>query len=182
MVIATTDYRNQKYFLNDRYYKPGGPAFLELTGEWSLTSFGIESSLANELAKRFNGMHIGLEHRYYGDGTSIPVPDFENQNLKWLNADQALADAANFIKAQNANLDPKTKWIMVGGSYAGNLAAWMRPTYPELVFAAYPSSAPVNALIDYWQYDYATDLYLWLSAAALLNWAGRNVLMAGLGA
>jgi thymus-specific serine protease len=68
---------------------------------------------------------------------------------------------------------------MVGGSYAGNLAAWMRLAYPELVFAAYASSAPVNALIDDWQYGYATDLYLWLSAAALLNWAGRNVLMAG---
>ncbi|RUP51801.1 serine carboxypeptidase S28-domain-containing protein [Jimgerdemannia flammicorona] len=45
-----------------------------------------------------------------------------------------------------------TPWIVYGGSYSGNLAAWMRKKYPDIVFAAVPSSAPVEARVDFWQY------------------------------
>lgn len=69
---------------------------MELTGEWSLSQQGcylvyltiVENDLANDLAKRFSGAHIGLEHRYYGEGTSQPTSDFSTENLKWLTADQ----------------------------------------------------------------------------------------------
>lgn len=47
---------------------------------------------------------------------------------------------------------PETKYIVYGGSYSGNLAAWMRQKYPDLVFAAVPSSAPVQMSYNYWQY------------------------------
>lgn len=118
-------------------------------------------SLAFDLAYRFNGSVIGLEHRYYGEGSSIPTPDLTYENLKWLNADQALADTANFIQ-NNTQLQilNNSKWIVIGGSYAGNLAAWMRLKYPDLVYAAHSSSAPVNAVIDFWRYSYQNDVGL----------------------
>lgn len=47
---------------------------------------------------------------------------------------------------------PKNKWIVRGGSYSGNLAAWMRLEYPDLVYAAVSSSAPVQAQYDFYQY------------------------------
>jgi serine protease 16 len=53
-----------------------------------------------------------------------------------------------------------SKWIVIGGSYAGNLAAWIRLKYPDIVYAAHSSSAPVHVVVDYWRYGYATDLGL----------------------
>lgn len=47
---------------------------------------------------------------------------------------------------------PETKWIVYGGSYSGNLAAWMRYRYPDIVFAAVPSSAPVEMRYNFHQY------------------------------
>lgn len=47
---------------------------------------------------------------------------------------------------------PETRYIVYGGSYSGNLAAWMRLKYPDIVFAAVPSSAPVQMSYNYYQY------------------------------
>jgi hypothetical protein len=47
---------------------------------------------------------------------------------------------------------PETKVIVYGCSYSGNLAAWMRDKYPDLVFAAVASSAPVEAQFNFYQY------------------------------
>lgn len=41
----------------------------------------------------------------------------------------------------------------------GNLAAWMRQKYPELVFAAVPSSAPVQMSYNFYQYFQAVQKY-----------------------
>lgn len=41
---------------------------------------------------------------------------------------------------------------MYGCSYSGNLAAWMRQEYPDIVYAAVAGSAPVQAQVDFHQY------------------------------
>lgn len=50
---------------------------------------------------------------------------------------------------QQYNLSEDTKWIAIGGSYAGALAAWMRFKYPHLVYGAVSSSGPLLAKMDY---------------------------------
>jgi serine protease 16 len=39
--------------------------------------------------------------------------------------------------------------VAFGGSYAGNLAAWMKQKYPNHVKTAVSSSAPLEALYDF---------------------------------
>ncbi|KAJ3319128.1 hypothetical protein HDV06_006687 [Boothiomyces sp. JEL0866] len=173
----------QLYYVDSRFYKDGGPIFLELGGEAPLGQYYADFSLISEMAKRYGGLHIGLEHRYYGKGTSQPVAnltvnDYTPANLKWLTVDQVLADTAEFIKGYNSSL-VNNKWITIGGSYAGNLyliignlAAWMRLKYPDLVFAAHSSSAPLNAVEDFWQYGYGVDIGLAKSGGSQVCEAG----------
>lgn len=73
------------------------------------------------------------------------------ENLKYLNVDQALADLAAFIvwfKASTPGLE-NSKVILVGGSYAGTMAVWMRQKYPHLVAGSWASSAPLLAKVDF---------------------------------
>ncbi|CAG2101391.1 unnamed protein product [Medioppia subpectinata] len=44
------------------------------------------------------------------------------------------------------------KWVVFGGSYAGNLAAWFREKYPNIAIGAIASSAPVNLVVNFKNY------------------------------
>ena len=72
-------------------------------------------------------------------------------NLKYLSSAQALEDLAYFIDAQirKYKLSASNKWIVFGGSYPGNLAAWFRLKYPHLAYGAVASSAPVLAQVNF---------------------------------
>ncbi|KAG0177080.1 hypothetical protein DFQ28_010910 [Apophysomyces sp. BC1034] len=110
------------------------------------------------LAQKLQGVVIVMEHRCYGK--SQPGEDLSVKNLKTLSTAHALEDMANIIRKVKLPIDlppaPQTKWIVYGGSYSGNLAAWMREKYPDIVFAAVPSSAPVQMSYNY--YDYFTPI------------------------
>lgn len=76
--------------------------------------------------------------------------DASTANLKYLTSEQALADINYFISAQKTALNlPKNKWIVFGGSYAGNLAAWFRLKYPHMAYGAVASSAPILAKANF---------------------------------
>lgn len=77
--------------------------------------------------------------------------DISTKNLVYLNSEQALADAANFIVNIKAEYEipSTTKWVAFGGSYAGSLVAWLRMKYSHLVHAAVSSSGPLLAKIDF---------------------------------
>lgn len=73
---------------------------------------------------------------------------------KYLHVDQALADLAafrNFIYT-NKNLSDQNKWVAFGGSYPGQLAAYLRQKYPHLIYAAVASSAPMKFALSYPEY------------------------------
>ena len=105
------------------------------------------SHYANELKSNL----IALEHRYYGK--SQPFETLTTENLKYLSTDNALKDAAEFQKFAMDTLGFKGKWIVVGGSYAGSLAAYYRQQYPDLVVGALSSSGPVRAEANFEAYD-----------------------------
>ena len=59
----------QRYWVSDRHYKPGGPVIVFETGESSGTSRIpiLDTGIINILANATNGLGVILEHRYYGE-------------------------------------------------------------------------------------------------------------------
>ena len=94
---------------------------------------------------------VVLEHRYYGQ--SKPFVDETLDHMKYLTIHNALEDAASFERWARDNLPLKGKWLAVGGSYPGMLAAFYREKHPELVVGAWASSAPVNVQLSFSGYD-----------------------------
>ena len=47
---------------------------------------------------------------------------------------------------------PRAPWVLVGGSYSGSLAAWTEITAPGTFWAYHASSAPVQAIENFWEY------------------------------
>lgn len=112
------------------------------------------------LAQKYGALIVSLEHRFYGQ--SIPFygecgHDCLNlTNLQYLSSEQALSDLSvfiEFIKTNRYNSLNINKTIIIGGSYAGAMSAWMRSLYSDFVDAALASSGPVNATEDFYQYD-----------------------------
>lgn len=83
---------NQRYWVSDRHYQPGGPVVVldggETSGEDRLPY--LDTGIVDILTSATNGLGVILEHRYYG--ASIPVDNFTTDSLRYeysgfLNAD-----------------------------------------------------------------------------------------------
>ena len=96
--------------------------------------------------------------------------DFGLDQWKYLTTDQALEDFAVFAKGftlpSTSRIKPKspdalgpqkTPWIVIGASYPGVRAALLRVRNPEIVFASWSSSAPVQAQINMANYYEAAE-------------------------
>jgi pimeloyl-ACP methyl ester carboxylesterase len=96
---------------------------------------------ARHIANKTGAFLVALEHRYYGK--SSPYSQLTAENLKYLSVEQALADNAAFQQWLSESFGLKGKWLAIGGSYGGSLAAFYRLKYPHLISGAIASSAPL---------------------------------------
>jgi pimeloyl-ACP methyl ester carboxylesterase len=141
---------NQRYWVSTGYATgPESPVIFYFCGEAPCDAAYAESM--GDIAKTLNAAIVVLEHRYYG--ASLPYPDLTLEHMKYLTIHNALEDAAAFEQYAKANLGLKGKWIAVGGSYPGMLAAFYRAKHPELVVGAWASSAPVLVQKSFTGYD-----------------------------
>ncbi|KAJ1957244.1 hypothetical protein GGI12_005078, partial [Dipsacomyces acuminosporus] len=149
----------QRFYINGDNYAPGGPVYLINSGEGRASPYWVVAGETHSLANATSGLLIVMEHRYYGE--SYPVSDLSGPNMKYLTVENALEDMAHFIRNAadfvsstiGVAVSPRSKWVVTGGSYPANLAVWMRLKYPDLVHAAYASSAPILIEEDFYQYD-----------------------------
>ena len=99
------------------------------------------------IAKEVGAIAFLLEHRFFGG--SQPTSDLSFASLKYLTSEQALADVNAFITGMNSKFNfTSPRWITWGGSYSAMLSAWARQVYPNNVYAAVASSAPLQAVVD----------------------------------
>lgn len=156
----TSDHRTYKnrYYINDTYYKPGGPVFFFDYGEQGLSpklastllkETGSEVS-AIQLAKKFNGVAILWEHRYFGESLPFPLV-FDNGTIttpaqcalakncthnprdapssyRYLTIEQALEDAVYF--AHRFTLPPQSKYANQSVTPKTTPWIWIGGSYP----------------------------------------------------
>lgn len=155
-----------RYWIDDTYYKPGGPVILIASGEVTsvLRLNYLEHGIGKILAEATGGLTVVLEHRYYG--TSYPVPDLSTKNLRFLSTEQALADTVYFARnirypgLEKHDLTSRdTAYIPYGGSYAGTFVALLRKIYPDDFWGAIAGSGVPYVYKEYWQYLEAFRLF-----------------------
>ncbi|PMD59013.1 uncharacterized protein K444DRAFT_531836 [Hyaloscypha bicolor E] len=151
----------QKYWYNFQYWKgPGSPVVLFTPGESAAGPYGAyltNVTLTGLLGQELNGAVVMVEHRYWGE--SSPYADLTAETLQLLNLHQAIHDFVYFAKTVDLPFDKnhssnadKAPWVFTGGSYSGALTAWTEHISPGTFWAYHSSSAPVEAIDDYWQY------------------------------
>jgi len=98
------------------------------------------------------GAHLGAfqlfpEHRFYGQSLPFgPVDSYTPDNINKLTIEQALQDYVEIIQyvMHEFGLPQDIPIITFGGSYPGELAAFLRIAFPNVVDGALASSAPVR--------------------------------------
>ncbi|KDQ61976.1 hypothetical protein JAAARDRAFT_190681 [Jaapia argillacea MUCL 33604] len=173
-----------RYWTNGTYYQPGGPVFLFDSGEQNaepLLPYYLQEyhglSATMRLAKRYQGLAILWEHRFYGESLPFPVnEDTTADQWNYLTTEQALEDVIYFANSFSGNftsslasnpLHPSnTPWIWLGGSYPGIRGALLRIRNPLTIYAAWASSAPVQAQIDMSSYYKAAERSLTRNCSA----------------
>ncbi|KAK3369928.1 putative serine peptidase [Podospora didyma] len=152
---------SQLYYWNTTYWKgPGSPVVFFTPGESAAAGYSLfltTESLTGLYAEALGAAIIIFEHRYYGKSSPFEVLD--TRNLQYLTLANAIADSVHFAKAVKLPFDksgksnaPSAPWIFVGGSYPGALAAWTEKVSPGTFWAYHASSAPVQAIYDFWSY------------------------------
>lgn len=139
---------SQRYWVNTAFStSAASPVLLYICGEAVCKTNTSILTHAKELAAHV----VYVEHRYYGRST--PTKNLTTENLKFLSTEQALEDLAAIQKHLQKEQGLNGKWIALGGSYAGSLAAYYRLKHPELVVGALSSSGPVMAKENFEEYD-----------------------------
>ncbi|KAF4664576.1 Thymus-specific serine protease [Perkinsus chesapeaki] len=142
----------QRYLYDDEFQNPQAEypiVLVKVEGEKDGKEMEPIGTYVNQVAYELKATVVALEHRFYGE--SIPVKSPPLGDLKQLfTIGQAIEDLHTFqehiiskYKLENA------RFLLMGCSYPGSLAAWTRLTYPTL-FVGAVASCPVLGL----QYDY----------------------------
>lgn len=148
---ANQDTWTQRYLVNkDHCERAHCPMLFYAGNEGDIEVFTNNTGFMWENARDLQAMLVFAEHRFYGQSMPYKIDPTlispnETKTLGYLSSEQALADYAKLIyELKNTIYDAKySPVIVLGGSYGGMLAAWMRMKYPNAVTGALAASAPV---------------------------------------
>ncbi|ELP85775.1 hypothetical protein EIN_281360 [Entamoeba invadens IP1] len=160
------------YFIDSQYLDSASetsPIFILLGGEGPETEKVLQNNyVIDELAKKHKGLMLSVEHRFYGTST----PSLELNTLKYCTAEQAMMDyveVINYVQEMYSLVGHPV--IALGGSYSGNLATWIRQKYPNIIDGSWASSAPLEAVVDFYEYLEVVQSNLPENTATLLTLA-----------
>ncbi|GAB4814328.1 hypothetical protein N2152v2_001374 [Parachlorella kessleri] len=116
-------------------------------------------SVFSDWAQQDGGLLVYAEHRYYGESMPKGASSLTSEGIQWLTAEQAVADyaaALRFVR-QKYKVPSSAPAVAYGGSYGGNLAAYMRILYPDDFDVAVAAGAPVKYLAPAAPYKHAIN-------------------------
>ncbi|GLV45696.1 uncharacterized protein CBL_02716 [Carabus blaptoides fortunei] len=173
---SNLDKWTMRYMYNGQFFRAGGPILIMLGAEWTIEPSWLQSGQMYDIAREHGAFMFYTEHRFYGQ--SMPRKVLTVDNLKYLNTDLALADVAYFIREIKKELPylAQSRVIVFGGSYGGNMAIWIREMYPELIYAAVSSSAPILAKVDFKEYYESVQTNLGTRCSSAINKGIHDVL------
>ncbi|KAG2339534.1 hypothetical protein BDR05DRAFT_891732, partial [Suillus weaverae] len=132
-----------------------GPIILMMPGE--ADADGYEAYTTNEtnnglIAQQQNGAAVLIEHCFFG--YSNPYDNLTSQSLMLLTIQQAIDELEYFANTADLPMPggdavkpDQAPWVLIGGSYSGALMGWTMVNKPGLFWAAYASSAVVEAIM-----------------------------------
>jgi len=152
---------SQFYYFDTQYWKgPGSPVILFTPGEVNATRYTTylgANRTTGVTAEKIGAAVIVLEHRYWG--TSTPFDVLTTENMQYLTLENSIKDLTYFAKTVKlpfathfSSNAPAVPWVVMGGSYSGALSAWTASVDPGTIWAYQASSAPVQAISDYYGY------------------------------
>ncbi|XP_045781289.1 putative serine protease K12H4.7 [Maniola jurtina] len=151
---SNTETFQMRYLYNDELANSTNIVIF-VGGEWAISPGWLTGGLAFELAESAQAALFYTEHRYYG--LTRPTSETSVHDLRYLNVDQALGDLAQFIQHVRSDSFENGRYrngsvALVGCSYAGSMATWMRLAYPHLVTVALSDSGPLHAQENFPEY------------------------------
>ena len=167
----------QRYYVNASLWNGTGPVLFLFGHEEAMTPDLVAGTwVVNWLAEHFHALIVCLEHRFYGQ--SIPLRNSSLPFLKrYLSTEQALQDAAVWTAhiKQQYGVSDRQRWVVMGRSYGGTLAALFRLKFPHLVTGALATSGPLQAKVDYSEYNEVVGIALGERCNASLKAANERV-------
>jgi pimeloyl-ACP methyl ester carboxylesterase len=144
LAASTTKTFAQRYWVSqyDFGHDESTPILLRICGEAACENHAHTDGV-HSMATALGARVVYLEHRYYGK--SQPFADLSSKNLRYLTLQNVIEDTAEFERFMIHKKQWRGKWIAIGSSYSGTLAAIYRLRHPELVVGALASSAPMMA-------------------------------------
>ncbi|XP_072933732.1 putative serine protease F56F10.1 [Epargyreus clarus] len=153
---SNTETFPMRYLFNGRFARLyDADILIFVGGEWAISDGWLRTGLAFELARDIEAGLFYTEHRYYGE--TWPTANTASSELRYLTVDQALGDLAQFIQYVKSDDFERGRYKngkvgLVGCSYAGSMATWMKLAYPHLVDAVFSDSGPLHAQEDFPEY------------------------------
>ena len=156
-----------RYLVNKEHFdQTSGPILFYAGNEGDVWDFYDNTGFMTQtLAQDFQALVVFGEHRYFGESMPYGSESLTNEAyFNQLTPEQAMLDYVDLIldiKATEGLEDRAV--IVVGGSYGGMLATWLRIKYPNWFQGALAASAPILSFEGYvdpyeW-YNIATDDY-----------------------
>ncbi|KAF4652978.1 hypothetical protein FOL47_010765 [Perkinsus chesapeaki] len=138
----------QRYLYSDKFVNGSKPELVIV----DIKAYKMDDFYAfyvSQVASRTQSIVVALEHRFYGK--SFPNSSPTTADLrKLLQTNQAIADLVTFrefiIKKYGLS---GVKFVLMGCSFAGSLAAWARVKHPDLFLGAVASCPVINLKYDF---------------------------------
>ena len=148
-----TDTFNQQYQIIRQFHRSGGPILFYQGAESPLDCAEMRAFFL--YAMELGAMVVAIEHRFFGQSwpRDLFLDNDKDQTVSALSSltlENVLLDSVELVKHIKSTVPEvqDSQVIAFGGSYGATLVALLRMHFPDVFFAAFPSSGVFGGLVS----------------------------------